>query len=198
MLEGLCTTGFESIDPAAFYPACNPDGLDARIGGLGGTFDCTGNFGMGFDDAKVEPSSEISSPMHMFSGNLKEWYSTFQGDQQTERVGVLQSEIPSCSTTSSFTEGDAIRITDHADALNLNLLLSETGTQFRHLAGNIDSKGMQTLQISFFGIYGVHLIIGVSDSNPFFWYLWCAFEYWSIRLLSGHFCFTFDSLMWIN
>ncbi|KAF3451531.1 hypothetical protein FNV43_RR07626 [Rhamnella rubrinervis] len=54
----------------------------------------------------------------------------------TENTGVL---VPTCSTSSSFAEGDANNVTDLGDNSNVNMLQEETVVQFRH-GGDIDRE----------------------------------------------------------
>ena len=56
----------------------------------------------------------------------------------TENSGVL---VPTCSTSSSFAEGDANNVTDPGGNSNVNMLQEETVIQFRH-GGDIDPECM--------------------------------------------------------
>ncbi|XP_048231086.1 helicase-like transcription factor CHR28 isoform X2 [Ricinus communis] len=99
----------------------------------------SGSHTMAFNDVNLEPSSQISCHMHACSGSFKEWISpvSSQGDK---RDGLLQSGIPSCSTSSSFADGESNHVSDITGNLDFNILFGETGTQFRYAGGNTDSK----------------------------------------------------------
>jgi hypothetical protein len=127
MIEGA-DGGDGSVDYVA-NSIHNPEGSDARVGHLGGSFDYAGK--------------QMSSSMHAYSGSNREFCLPFQEDQGTMRDGVLESEIASCSTASTtFADGVSSCIADHARGLNLNPLLDENGNQLRHVEGNFKSTGM--------------------------------------------------------
>lgn len=143
--DGPHASESESLSPAPFYPSYNSEASDVRIGGSIRSLDHIGSSDMIFDGVKMESASQISSPMHSCPGSFREWCSPFSKDQGERRVGVLQSEIPSCSTASSFADEGVNRVLDNTGVLGINLLLRETGAQFGHMGGKNDSKGMQTL-----------------------------------------------------
>ncbi|KAI9385263.1 hypothetical protein POPTR_011G046400v4 [Populus trichocarpa] len=124
MIEGA-DGGDGSVDYVA-NSIHNPEGSDASVGHLGGSFDYAGK--------------QMSSSMHAYSGSNREFCLPFQEDQGTMRDGVLKSEIASCSTASTtFADGVSSCIADHARGLNLNPLLDENGNQLRHVEGNFKS-----------------------------------------------------------
>ncbi|XP_057986297.1 helicase-like transcription factor CHR28 isoform X2 [Hevea brasiliensis] len=97
MLNGRHALESESINPATFYPSHNPEASDARIRGSFGSFDHAGISAMAFNHVTLDPSSQISSPMHACPVSPKEWCCPCSRDQGEGRVGVLQPEIPNAS-----------------------------------------------------------------------------------------------------
>ncbi|KAF2305133.1 hypothetical protein GH714_001972 [Hevea brasiliensis] len=135
MLDGPHTLESESVDPAPFYPSHNPEASDARIGGSIGSFDQIGS-----SDVNLEPSSHISSPMHTSPRSFREWYFPCSRDQGERTVGVSQSDIPTCSTASSFADEEFNHVSGNTGGLDINLLFDETGAQFGHTGGKNDPK----------------------------------------------------------
>ncbi|KAL1210785.1 Helicase-like transcription factor CHR28 [Cardamine amara subsp. amara] len=64
--------------------------------GVSGSFD---------DHVKIDPGMS-PSPAHTCSASLKDWFSLSQGEQPVETCGVSQSEMTSCSISSSFSDHD--------------------------------------------------------------------------------------------
>ncbi|XP_038995167.1 helicase-like transcription factor CHR28 isoform X2 [Hibiscus syriacus] len=96
--SGLQSIQFQSDSPSLGFTS-------------GGSFDYHGN---------LEPS-----PVQTSSASLKEW-SACQGTSYRERAEMSLLEMPSCSTTSSFTEIDGNHVLDHGDNLNFDLVDDET------------------------------------------------------------------------
>lgn len=58
-------------------------------------------------DEHVKMEAGLSpSPAHTCSASLKDWFSLSQGEQPVETCGVSQSEMTSCSISSSFSDPD--------------------------------------------------------------------------------------------
>lgn len=64
--------------------------------GMPGSFD---------EHVKVDPGLS-PSPAHTCSASLKDWFPLSQGEQPVETCGVSQSEMTSCSISSSFSDHD--------------------------------------------------------------------------------------------
>ncbi|KDP20917.1 hypothetical protein JCGZ_21388 [Jatropha curcas] len=125
LLDGLHALQSEPIDTGTFYRSHDSETSDAR-GGSVGSFDCERSSTMTLDDVKPESSSQISSPMHTCSGSLREWCLPFSRDQGTD-----------CNTASTVAGAE---FNHAAGDLGMNLLLGQTGAQFKHMGGKNDSK----------------------------------------------------------
>ncbi|XP_010473315.1 PREDICTED: helicase-like transcription factor CHR28 isoform X1 [Camelina sativa] len=72
---------------------------------LGASQPGTGVSGSFDEHMKMEPVLS-PSPAHTCSASLKDWFSLSQGEQPVETCGVSQSEMTSCSISSSFSDHD--------------------------------------------------------------------------------------------
>ncbi|KAJ4849667.1 hypothetical protein Tsubulata_019863 [Turnera subulata] len=130
MPDQPCDRGIESAYPVGFYPSCNPEAFDATVGGTDVSYDGAVDYALGVDSAKLETSPQVSSPLQAYSPSIDEWCSR---DHGREKVGVSQSDLPSCSTPSF--EGGGF---DHM--VDCNLQLGGYGAQSGSLEGQIESK----------------------------------------------------------
>ncbi|XP_050234352.1 helicase-like transcription factor CHR28 isoform X2 [Mercurialis annua] len=133
MFDGRSALQSETKEIDMFYRTNN---LDATTGDLLSSFDNPGSSITAFDGANMDLASHVSYPVHTCPGSLKQSVSPVSRDQEEKRVGVLQYEIPSCSTTSSFAEGEFTHVSDDTGNFDLNSFLDETGTQLMHAGGN--------------------------------------------------------------
>ncbi|XP_006300585.2 helicase-like transcription factor CHR28 isoform X1 [Capsella rubella] len=72
---------------------------------LGASQPGTGVSGSFDEQMKLEPGLS-PSPAYTCSASLKDWFSLSQGEQPVETCGVSQSEMTSCSISSSFSDHD--------------------------------------------------------------------------------------------
>lgn len=70
-------------------------------------------------DEHVKMEAGLSpSPAHTCSASLKDWFSLSQGEQPVETCGVSQSEMTSCSISSSFSDHDGNMMAFNPDTVS--------------------------------------------------------------------------------
>ncbi|KAG7585054.1 Zinc finger RING-type [Arabidopsis thaliana x Arabidopsis arenosa] len=70
-------------------------------------------------DEHVKMEAGLSpSPTHTCSASLKDWFSLSQGEQPVETCGVSQSEMTSCSISSSFSDHDGNMMAFNPDTIS--------------------------------------------------------------------------------
>lgn len=119
------------VSPGTVHTSYNSEASDSGIAVSGSSFDSTVNHNIIFDCNKQESSVHDGSHVNDCSTSLKDWISLRPGNDTcfNERAAVL---APTCSTPSSFAEGDANNISDLGDNFNVNMLQGETELQLRH------------------------------------------------------------------
>ncbi|KAJ8761391.1 hypothetical protein K2173_001522 [Erythroxylum novogranatense] len=118
----------ETLHPIGHYPSYNLEASDS------------GNFTMAFDGLKMEDSLYMTPSTTSLCQDFSDWVSPSQGGQGGDVFRVSQSEIHKSANASIFDEVNSTLGSENcSDDLDVNLLLGKTGTQFRHLAGAVDS-----------------------------------------------------------
>ncbi|VVB14764.1 unnamed protein product [Arabis nemorensis] len=93
-----------------------------------------------FDDhVKMEPVLN-PSPARTCSASLKDWFSLSQGEQAVEKCGVSQSEMTSCSISSSSVDRYNTSFSDHGGDMIFNPLNFDFDTVSNQDDKIIDSK----------------------------------------------------------
>ncbi|KAG7650164.1 putative DNA helicase chromatin remodeling C2H2 family [Arabidopsis thaliana] len=102
-------------------------------------------------DEHVKMEAGLSpSPAHTCSASLKDWFSLSQGEQPVETCGVSQSEMTSCSISSSFSDPDG-------NMMVFNPVNCDVDTVSKQDDKIIDSKSMLTPYFDNVTGYGVGL-----------------------------------------
>ncbi|ESQ29335.1 hypothetical protein EUTSA_v10023220mg [Eutrema salsugineum] len=98
--------------------------------GVSGSFD---------EHVKVDPALS-PSPAHTCSASLKDWFSLSQEEQPVETCGVAQSEMTSCSISSSSVDRYNTSFSDHGGNVAFNPVNSDAETVSKQADKIIDSK----------------------------------------------------------
>ncbi|XP_048323285.1 helicase-like transcription factor CHR28 isoform X2 [Ziziphus jujuba] len=123
--------GVGIVSPGTVQTSYNSEASDSGTAVSGSSFNSSVNHNIMFDCNKQEHSVHTDSYVNDCSASPKDWISLRPGNGTcfNERAAVL---VPTCSTSSSFAEGDTNNVSDLGDNFDVNILQGETELQLRH------------------------------------------------------------------